>query len=106
MATGEQKALQEWEVVKNLKKDEKKAEYLEAYLTVIEYYTRKYADQFNLEVKSEVSEKGLEYKTQYNHLGAFFTPNSSHRGDICHTGEEKDCLSTPGLGDPTLPGKL
>jgi len=98
------KGFQNWEVVTNIKEDDTKKVYVEAYLKVVDYYARKYANDFTSKAATRAKKKGIGFKSQYFEIGALFKPHNECRGDICHNGtKEETHLSTPGSGESPLP---
>ena len=98
------KAIQNWEVVTSIEENNTKKVSIEAYLKVVDYYARKYANDFTSKAAARAKKKGIAFKSKYFEIGAFFKPNNEHHGDICHKGtKEETHLSTPGFGESPLP---
>lgn len=92
-----EKILENWEVVTDVKEEDKKAVYMEAYLKVIDYYARKFANRFTSKVATRAKEKGIDFKSRYSDIGVFFKPDIAHKGDISQMGaKEETHLSNPG----------
>jgi len=99
-----ERILQDWEVVTDVKDADKKAVYIEAYLKVIDYYVRKFANHFTSKMATRAKEKRIDFESQYSDIGAFFKPSSVHKGDISQMGTKEEIhLSNPGYDESPLP---
>lgn len=98
------KALQNWEVVTDIREEDKKKVYVEAYLKVIDYYARKYANDFTSKAATKAQQKGIDFKSKFFKIGVLFKPKKEHHGGICHNGKKEETHpSTPGFGESPLP---
>jgi hypothetical protein len=67
-----EKALQNWEVVVEIKNEDKKNVYIEAYLTAIDYYALKIVNQLTEIMVTSAENKGVDFKKQYYAVGSLF----------------------------------
>ena len=70
------KTFQNCEVVADIKEDDMKKVYIDAYLKAVDYYARKYFNEFTSIVAKRAKKKGVAFKRQYSEIGALFKPNN------------------------------